>query len=212
MKPVLGQLREFVYAVTKTAKVRKRLMAIAGAIIILQLYFVRELIAAELLFGLGFAVLLVLAGVLYVVGAIGERGFDLTEAGARVVGRSVRRGYGRMAPVVRAIGERSFDLTEAGARVVTRSARRGYGNMTPVARAIGERSFELTKARAAMTVRSVRLGYGTMVPLVHAIGERGFELTRARVGVIARSARRGFSKLEEVSKRQFRHPRSESVR
>ena len=72
MKPALGQLREFVYAVANTAKVRKRLMAIAAAIIILQLYFVRELIAAELLFGLGFAVMLVLAGVLYVVGAIGE--------------------------------------------------------------------------------------------------------------------------------------------
>ena len=146
MKPALGQLREFVYAVANTAKVRKRLMAIAAAIIILQLYFVRELIAAELLFGLGFAVMLVLAGVLYVVGAIGERGFDLTEAGARVVARSALRGYRKMAPVARAIGE------------------------------------------------------------------RGFEWTRVRAGAVVRSGRRGFSKLEEVSKRQFRHPRSESVR
>ena len=179
MKPALGQLREFVYAVANTAKVRKRLMAIAAAIIILQLYFVRELIAAELLFGLGFAVMLVLAGVLYVVGAIGERGFDLTEAGARVVARSALRGYRKMAPVARAIGERGFEWTEARARVVARSALGGFGKMAPVARAIGE---------------------------------RGFEWTRVRAGVAVRSGRRGFSKLEEVSKRQFRHPRSESVR
>jgi hypothetical protein len=212
MKPALGQLRELVYAVTKTAKVRKRLMAIAGVIIILQLYFVRELIAAELLFGLGFAVMLVLAGALYVVGAIGERGFDLTEAGARVVGRSLRRGYGKMAPVARAIGERGFELTEARARVAGRSLRRGYGKMAPVVRAIGERGFQLTEAGVRVVGRSLRRAYGNMTPVVQAFGERGFELTRARVGVILRSARRGFSKLEEVSKRQFRHPRSESVR
>jgi hypothetical protein len=212
MKPVLGQLREFVYAVTKTAKVRKRLMAIAGAIIILQLYFVRELIAAELLFGLGFAVMLVLAGFLYVVGAIGERGFDLTEAGARVVGRSVRRGYGKMAPVARAIGERGLGFAKARAAMTARSAHRRYGKMAPVVRAIRERSLEFAKAGAAMTSRSAHRGYRKMAPVARAIGERSFEVTRARVGVIARSARRGFSKLEEVSKKPFRHPRSESVR
>jgi hypothetical protein len=134
MKPALGQLREFVYAVMKTAKVRKRLMAVAGAIIILQLYFVRELIAAELLFGLGFAVMLVLAGFLYVVGAIGERGFDLTEAGARAVGRSARLGYGKMAPVVHAIGERGFEVTRARVGVIARSARRGFSKLEEVSK------------------------------------------------------------------------------
>ena len=146
MKEALGRLIELVYAATKTAKVRKRLMGIVAALVILQLYFVRELIAAELLFGIGFSVILVLAGILYLVGAIAEQGWDLTEAGARVIARSARRSYNKLSPII-----------------------------------------------GALTVQ-------------------GWELAEARTRAFARSARRGYNKLEEVSKRQFRHPRSESAR
>jgi hypothetical protein len=45
-----------------------------------------------------------------------------------------------------------------------------------------------------------------------AITERGWGLAEAGGRAMARSAHRGFNKLEEFSKRQFRHPRSESVR
>jgi hypothetical protein len=62
--------------------------------IILQAYFVRELLAAELLFGLAFSVLFVLGGLAYLLGTIGERGLDWTETGIRVVASSARRGYG----------------------------------------------------------------------------------------------------------------------
>jgi hypothetical protein len=91
----LGQLEKYFDTVTRTAKVRICYAAIVAVFIILQLYFVRELIAAELLFGLGFAVLLLLAGIFYVVGAIGERGLDLTEVGIRAIAHSARRGYSK---------------------------------------------------------------------------------------------------------------------
>jgi energy-coupling factor transporter transmembrane protein EcfT len=81
MRATLGQLKTHLATITRTAKIRKWYAAIVAVFIILQLYFVRELIAAELLFSLGFAVLLVLAGIFYVLGAIGERGLDLTEVG-----------------------------------------------------------------------------------------------------------------------------------
>lgn len=88
----------------RTANCHKRLLAIVAALVFLQLYFVRELIAAELLFGVGFAFLLVLVGVLYGVGAIGERGLEWSEAGARMIAHSTHRIYTRISPVVRAAG------------------------------------------------------------------------------------------------------------
>jgi hypothetical protein len=61
--------------------------------LILQIYFLRELVAAELLFGLGFAFVLVLAGIFYALGALGERGLTQAEVAARAISRSARRGY-----------------------------------------------------------------------------------------------------------------------
>jgi len=74
-------------------RVRKGMWTIIALVIILQVYFVRELLAAELLFGMAFAVLLALGGVAYVLGSIGEHGLGWTEAGVRIVGISARRGY-----------------------------------------------------------------------------------------------------------------------
>ncbi len=61
-------------------------------ILFLQLYFVRELIVLELLFGLGFAVFFVLALVLYGLGSAGERGMDLAEPYAQKVGELTKEG------------------------------------------------------------------------------------------------------------------------
>ena len=72
---------------------RKWLISFVAVLIVLQLYFVREMLAAEVLFGMGFAVLLALCGIFYVVGAVGERGLDLAEAGIRVAARSARWGF-----------------------------------------------------------------------------------------------------------------------
>jgi len=61
-------------------------MAVLAGFFVLQFYLVRELLAAELLFGLGFAVLLVLGGLAYLVGSVAERGLKSANAGVRLTG------------------------------------------------------------------------------------------------------------------------------
>jgi hypothetical protein len=83
------------------AKVRKGMFSILAVFFVLQIYFVRELLAAELLFCMGFAVLFCLGLVVYAVGAIGERGLDVAEFGVRVISNSARRGYASLEEVSR---------------------------------------------------------------------------------------------------------------
>ncbi len=71
-------------------QLRKWIFSLLAILFVLQLYFVREMLAAEVLFGMFFAVVLVLCGIFYVVGAVGERGLYLAEAGIRVAARSAR--------------------------------------------------------------------------------------------------------------------------
>ena len=84
MKKHLTKLQTMLVGLIEKAKVRRGLLFILGIFFVLQVYFVRELIAAELLFGLGFAVLMVLGGIVYLVGAIGERGLDWAATGVQV--------------------------------------------------------------------------------------------------------------------------------
>ncbi len=93
MKIILDRLNAFVVGVTAKAKLRKGSLAVLGVFFFLQIYFVRELLAAEVLFGVAFGALLFIGGTAYLLGAIGERGLDVTEAGIRVLARSARRGY-----------------------------------------------------------------------------------------------------------------------
>ena len=72
---------------------RKWFISSLVVLFVLQLYFVREMLAAEVLFGMFFVVLMVLFGIFYAVGAMGERGLDLAEAGIRVAARSARWSY-----------------------------------------------------------------------------------------------------------------------
>jgi len=81
------------YVASISPKNRKKIIWGSVAFVVLQTYFVRELIAAELLFGLVFAVLFVIAGTCYLVGEIGERSLDWAEVGVRVVSTTARRGY-----------------------------------------------------------------------------------------------------------------------
>jgi hypothetical protein len=93
MKTVLEQLREYSNKVWENPTIRKRVGWGLGIFLVLQLYFVRELIAAELLFGMLFAFLMALAGLFYVVGTIGVNGREWAETGIRVAANSARRGY-----------------------------------------------------------------------------------------------------------------------
>jgi hypothetical protein len=77
----------------KKAQIQKAFFWTIGIIFLFQLYFVRELLAAEMLFGLGFAVLLLLAALVYVVGTLGERGLAWSESRVRVLATSARRGF-----------------------------------------------------------------------------------------------------------------------
>ena len=87
--------------VWEKAKVRKGMLSIVAAFFILQLYFVRELLAAELLFGMGFAVLFCLALLVYAIGAIGERGLGVAEIGVKAISNSARRGYAGLEEISR---------------------------------------------------------------------------------------------------------------
>jgi uncharacterized membrane protein HdeD (DUF308 family) len=93
MKPMWGQVKGLAEKAAKEAKVRKGLVSILIAFLILQVYFVRELLAAEALFVLLFAVLLAMTGIFYVLGTVGERALDIGEAGARVIAHTTKRGY-----------------------------------------------------------------------------------------------------------------------
>ena len=96
MKAGIEQLQAFIKAAAKETKVRKRVALSLLVLLVLQLYFVRELIAAEVLFGLGFWLLLTLGLIFYLVGAIGERGFGLLEEAGRAAIPVARRGYARI--------------------------------------------------------------------------------------------------------------------
>ena len=53
---------------------------------------------------------------------------------------------------------------------------------------------------------------GLAIYAVGAIGERGLDVAELGVRVISNSARRGYASLEEVSRKSFRNPGSESAR
>jgi hypothetical protein len=91
LSPILAQGKAFIGAISP--KTRKRIVWTLAVLFVLQIYFVRELIAAELLFAVVFAVLATLAGICYVLGTIGERSFDWTETGVRVIATTAKRGY-----------------------------------------------------------------------------------------------------------------------
>jgi hypothetical protein len=93
MKKALGEVKAVVAAVVEKAKLRKGMISTLTILFVLQLYFVRELLAAELLFGLAFVVLLAIGAMVYLAGALGERGLAFAEVGIRVISDAARRGY-----------------------------------------------------------------------------------------------------------------------
>jgi hypothetical protein len=101
MTTFLEQSKSSALLIVEKAKVRKGLWLGVAIFFVFQLYFVRELLAAELLFGLGFAVLFSLVALAYMVGSLGERGLDYAEVGVRVIGDSARRGLSALEEISR---------------------------------------------------------------------------------------------------------------
>src|ERR1700723_4069750 len=93
MKRHIEAARLGIVGLGEKAKVRKGMISVFAIFFVLQIYFVRELLAAGLLFGMGFAVFFCIALTVYALGALGERGLDVAEAGIRVISNSARRGY-----------------------------------------------------------------------------------------------------------------------
>ncbi len=93
MKTAPERLKTLMNSLVANPKIRYGTLSIVAVLFVFQLYFVRELLAAELLFALGFAVIFMIAGLCYLIGVISERGFDWTEVGVRVIAASTRRGY-----------------------------------------------------------------------------------------------------------------------
>jgi hypothetical protein len=101
MNKSLEMLKANWNVVAEKAKVRRAMLSILAVLFIVQIYFVRELLAAELLFGMGFAVLFAIGMIFYLVGTLGERGLDWAETGVRVVATSTRRGYASLEEITR---------------------------------------------------------------------------------------------------------------
>lgn len=74
-------------------RVKKWVWGVVAAVIALQVYFVRELFAAELLFAFIFGTLLLLVVAFYLLKEASERGISLAESWVRVVSPTVRRGF-----------------------------------------------------------------------------------------------------------------------
>jgi hypothetical protein len=93
MKKVLGEVKAVLAVILEKVELRKGTVSLLTVLFVLQLYFVRELLAAELLFGLAFAILLAIGAIIYLAGALGERGLAFAEIGMRAISDSARRGY-----------------------------------------------------------------------------------------------------------------------
>lgn len=97
----LGSLKSLINKALANPKLPKTVITLSVIFVVLQLYFVRELLAAELLFALAFVVLFLLGLFFYTLGAIGERGFNLAEVGVRAFAIFARRRYAAMEEISR---------------------------------------------------------------------------------------------------------------
>lgn len=82
-------------------KFRKTFFRVVAALLILQLYFVRELLAAELLIAVFFAVFMLIVGICYAFGALGELSIAATETGLRVAAKGTKRGVAALEHISR---------------------------------------------------------------------------------------------------------------
>ena len=101
MEKLLGQVKQAAVTALKQPKVRKNLIRGVAVLLVLQVYFVRELIAAEALFVLGFIAVMAIVGICYGLGSLGLKSIDLTETGVRFAGHSARRSYGALEVMAR---------------------------------------------------------------------------------------------------------------
>ena len=74
-------------------RVKKWAWITLAVFVALQIYFVREMLAAELLFGLFFFIVLLIGLLVYLLKHAGELGLAFAKPFTGWLGRSARRGY-----------------------------------------------------------------------------------------------------------------------
>lgn len=72
-----------------------------AALAVLPLYPVRQMLAAELLFAVLFVSMVAFGAILYLLGAVGERGADVTKAKIEIVAQFARRCFGDLEGITR---------------------------------------------------------------------------------------------------------------
>jgi hypothetical protein len=85
----------------KQPKFRKTFFRVVAAILVLQLYFVRELLAAEMLIAIFFVVFMIIVGICYAFGTLGELSIAATETGLRVAAEGTKRGVSALEQIGR---------------------------------------------------------------------------------------------------------------
>jgi len=93
MNKLWEQSKCLILKAAKEPKIRKPVLRGFAVLLILQIYFVRELIVAEALFAIGFVVVMAIVGICYALGTAGLKGIDLTETGLRLAAQGARRSY-----------------------------------------------------------------------------------------------------------------------
>ena len=93
MNKLWEQSKYLLLKAAKEPKIRKPVLRGLVVLLILQIYFVRELIVAEALFAIGFVVVMAIVGICYALGTVGLKGIDLTETGLRLAAQGARRSY-----------------------------------------------------------------------------------------------------------------------
>jgi len=101
MKRLWQQAKFFFLKAAREPKIRKPVLRGLAVLLILQVYFVRELIVAEALFAIGFVVVMAIVGICYALGTVGLKGIDLTETGLRLAAQGARRSYDMLEIVAR---------------------------------------------------------------------------------------------------------------
>jgi uncharacterized membrane protein YciS (DUF1049 family) len=83
-----GKMRFAETIAARTRSHKQIILTLAGAaglLALLQVYFLQELLAEEILFVVGFAALLLIGGSFYLIVTLSERGLELAEARAHIV-------------------------------------------------------------------------------------------------------------------------------
>lgn len=82
-----------------------------AALIAFQMYLFRELVAAELLFAVGFVVLLILISALYAIAVAADRGLGWIEANSHGATQRVRQQFSRLEALSRKLSHRQHSAS-----------------------------------------------------------------------------------------------------